>query len=227
MIEIQGTWPRLNPEYSCFLWDDEDIERYIQEKWPSEFLDFFQALPIGAMKADLWRYLILASEGGVYSDLDSVCLIPIQEWMIEGVSRSPHILFVDLDSDQSLFCQWTFVATPRHPAMYYVCYYVLNQWKQEKGLIMSPDGKIDVLKSTGPIVFSEAIKRYIGESIDTGASDILKRYTQDRAYRERLNGLGIFLAEKGFFDGYATENLFWGTWGHRSFAKDLEDPISD
>ncbi len=214
-LEARHTWMSLNPEFSCFLWEDGDIERYIGENWPSPFLDFFHALPIGAMKADLWRYLILASEGGVYSDIDSVCLLPVREWPLKEPVSSSHVLLLDLDCDQSQFCQWTFAATPRHPAMYYICYYVLNQWKQ-KGLVISPDGDIDVLATTGPIVFSNALKRYLGESTDTGASTIVKKYTRDKAYRERLHRLGVFFTDKGFFNGHAAKNLFWGTWSHRS-----------
>lgn len=215
-LEARHTWIHLNPEFSCFLWDDIDIERYIQQNWPSEFLDVFRALPIGAMKADLWRYLILASEGGVYSDIDSLCILPIREWLLKEPVSGSHVLLVDLDCDQSQFCQWTFAATPRHPAMHYICYYVVNQWKQRKGLAISPDAKINVLATTGPIIFSDAIKSYIGESLDTGASTILKKYTLDKTYRERLHRLGVFFTNKGFFNGIAAKNLFWGTWAHRS-----------
>lgn len=211
-LEARHTWISLNPEFSCMLWDDVDIERYIQQNWPSDFLDFFHSLPIGAMKADLWRYLILASEGGVYSDIDSVCLLPIREWPLKAPISSSHVLLIDLDIDQNQFCQWTFAATPRHPAMHYICYYVLNQWKQRKGFAIGSDGKINVLATTGPIVFSNAIKSYIGEPLDTRASIILKKYTLDKTYRDRLNRLGVFFTKKGFFSGYATKNLFWGTW---------------
>ncbi|MES2273435.1 MAG: glycosyltransferase [Chlamydiota bacterium] len=214
-LEARHTWIHLNPEFSCFLYDDIDIESYIQQNWPSDFLDFFHALPIGAMKADLWRYLILASEGGVYSDIDSLCILPIREWLLKESIPSSHILLVDLDCNQSQFCQWTFAATPRHPAMHYICYYVLNQWKQ-KGIVFGLDGKINVLATTGPVIFSEAIKSYIGESLDTGASTILKKYTLDKTYRERLNRLGVFFTNKGFFNGHAAKNLFWGTWTHCS-----------
>ena len=210
-FDARESWIRLNPEFSCFLWDDLDIERYIQENWPSDFLDFFHALPIGAMKADLWRYLIIASEGGLYSDVDSVCILPIRQWPIKE-STSQHLLLLDLDCNQRYFCQWTFAATPKHPFMHYLCYYVLKEWKQRKGLVFNSNGTIAVLETTGPIIFSEAMNSYLGEPLKVHASTILKKYTQDKTYRERLNRLGIFLTRKGFFSGQASKNLFWGTW---------------
>lgn len=210
-IEAQKTWIGFNPEFSYFLYDDADIESYIQQKWPSDFLDFFHALPIGAMKADLWRYLILTSEGGVYSDIDSICMLPIREWPLRGHTAGPHVLLIDLDANQKLFCQWTFAATPRHPAMQDVCKYVLKQWKK-KGIPLNKDGTINVLAATGPVIFSAAIKSYINEPRDMAASKIVKRYTHDKEYRKRLNRLGIFFTRKGFFDGVGAKNLFWGSW---------------
>ncbi len=210
-IVARRTWIHLNPEFSCHLFDDADIENYIRERWAPDFLDFFHALPIGAMKADLWRYLILASEGGVYSDIDSLCLLPIREWQFKGYASAPHVLLIDLDSNQSQFCQWTFAATPGHPAMQYVCKYVLKQWKK-KGIQTNKDGTINVLATTGPALFSEALKSYIQESKTMGAAKILKNYFKDKKYRKRLNDLGIFFTQKGFFSGVGSENLFWGSW---------------
>ncbi len=211
-LEAHSTWVSLNREFSCHVFDDLDIELYMQQHWPSSFLTCFRALPIGAMKADLWRYLILASEGGVYSDIDSVCLLPIRHWPL---TESGHMLLLDLDCDQSQFCQWTLAATPNHPAMQYVCYYVLSQW-QKQGLLIDTDGKINVLNTTGPKIFTRAIKSYLGESPDVGACDILKKYERDAQYRKRLNVLGIFFTNKGFFSGEGSKNLFWGSWAHRS-----------
>src|SRR5579872_510755 len=80
VLEAEQTWQKLNPEFSHFLLDDADIEQYLRSSWAPDYLDLFRALPIGAMKADLWRYLVLTTEGGVYSDIDSVCIQPIQHW---------------------------------------------------------------------------------------------------------------------------------------------------
>lgn len=33
------------------------------------------------MRADLWRYLKLAMVGGVYADMDTRCLKPVEKWM--------------------------------------------------------------------------------------------------------------------------------------------------
>jgi len=208
-IETSNTWVNLNPEFSCFLLDDRDIELYIQKYWPSDYLEMFRALPIGTMKADLWRYLVIASEGGVYSDIDSVCLKPIREW--PWPQDAQHVLLIDLDCDPGQFCQWTFAATPRHPAMLHVCYFVLQQWKK-RGIFLETDGKIDVLRITGPKIFTKALKSYLGEPLDRSAGSMVKQYFADKGYRKRINQFGIFFTNKGFFSGEGSKNLFWGSW---------------
>ncbi|HSX10490.1 MAG TPA: glycosyltransferase, partial [Chlamydiales bacterium] len=145
-LETRQTWIDLNPGYRYSLYDDADIETYIQQKWPPEYLAFFHALPLGVMKADLWRYLVLTTEGGIYSDIDSVCLIPIRDWQVRD---RPHVLLIDTDSDTGQFCQWTFAATPHHPALEFLCNYALKRW-QKRGITHCADGSIDVLGATGP-----------------------------------------------------------------------------
>lgn len=208
-IEARQTWVRLNPEFSCSLFDDADIELYIRQKWTHDFLDFFHALPIGAMKADLWRYLILASDGGVYTDIDSICVKPIREWPLHG-RASNHVLLLDLDSNQSQFCQWTIACTPRHPAMQHVCNYVLKKWKKG-GIPLNDDGTINVLAATGPDIFTSAIRSYLDEPHEVSASKIVKKYLNDKKYRKQLHQLGIFFTHKGFFSGEGAKNLFWGS----------------
>lgn len=38
-------------------------------------------MPKSILKADFFRYLILFARGGVYTDIDTVSLKPIDEWI--------------------------------------------------------------------------------------------------------------------------------------------------
>ncbi|MBF8262938.1 MAG: initiation-specific alpha-1,6-mannosyltransferase-like [Parachlamydiales bacterium] len=207
-FDAQQTWLSLNSDFSYFFTDDADIEEYIRKEWPAEYLEFYHALPIGAMKADLWRYLILTTNGGVYSDVDSICIQPIQNWLPDFRTTHSHVLIIDLDEDQSKFCQWTLVATPHHPAMEYVCRYILDAWKKRGGFPRNSDGSINVLDSTGPGIFSFAIKSYLNESTSRKARKMGKEYVKNKAYRAKLNSRGIFVAPKRFFQGGGSKNLF-------------------
>jgi len=68
LARLQASWINSGWEYRFYT--DETARRYIEENYPSRFLDSFDALIHGAYKADLFRYLVLLREGGVYADVD-------------------------------------------------------------------------------------------------------------------------------------------------------------
>lgn len=44
-----------------------------------EILEAFLSLKVPVLKSDLLRYMVLESEGGVYSDLDTVAIKPVPD----------------------------------------------------------------------------------------------------------------------------------------------------
>ena len=71
ILKIKEKMLSLNKDYKYLLFDDNDIELFIKENYDFDTLKAFNMLNVGAAKADLWRYLILYKNGGVYLDLDS------------------------------------------------------------------------------------------------------------------------------------------------------------
>ena len=58
--------------------DNEDIYRIVQQFDP-ENIEYIKQIKIGAVLADIFRYLILYLEGGIYSDMDCEPIIPIHK----------------------------------------------------------------------------------------------------------------------------------------------------
>ncbi len=199
----QKTWTNRNQGYAYHLCDDADIDKYIRTKWNEDTYAFFKELPLGVMKADLWRYLIIATEGGIYSDIDSTCCTPISKWGHLIPKNSPHVMLLGLENDK-FFCQWTITATPKHPAMNHICTFIVEKWK-EKGI--NP-AKNFVCATTGPGIWSEAIKDYLGEERKTTAESIYNLYIKDANYRKKINDLGIWLFPQSFYAGIASKNLY-------------------
>ena len=63
----------IYPDYEIIIYDNEDIYNIIQKYYP-EYLYKIKKIKIGAILADIFRYLILYLEGGIYSDLDCMPL---------------------------------------------------------------------------------------------------------------------------------------------------------
>jgi hypothetical protein len=67
-------YKKIYPDYEIIVYDNKDIYAII-EKYYKEYLPDIKKIKIGAVLADIFRYLILYLEGGIYSDMD--CL-PLQ-----------------------------------------------------------------------------------------------------------------------------------------------------
>jgi mannosyltransferase OCH1-like enzyme len=161
------------------------------------------------MKADLWRYLILATDGGVYSDVDSQCCSPIDSWASNVEKKGQHVLLVGLENDGD-FCQWTIAATAEHPAMKHVCEFLVDRWKI-KGIDTHDPNFVHA--TTGPSIWTEALIDYLKISLQNAppgkaARYVYDMYTQDSSFRKRVNKKGIYLFPKEFYEGQASKNLY-------------------
>lgn len=85
---------KLNPNFEFKLWShspgNPDIDNFIQREYPDIF-EIFQKTKYGVQKADIARLLILYHYGGIYIDLDILCLKNIEN-------------IVDLNTDNVLLC---------------------------------------------------------------------------------------------------------------------------
>ncbi len=60
----------IYPEYEIKLYDNNDCIDFLQKEYGSEYVDLFNYLKDGPIKADFWRICILYKYGGIYFDLD-------------------------------------------------------------------------------------------------------------------------------------------------------------
>lgn len=63
-------WKRLNPDFEIELYDDNRCEEFFRNSFPAIYLEIFQFLQDGPIKADFWRLCILYTNGGIYVDAD-------------------------------------------------------------------------------------------------------------------------------------------------------------
>jgi len=76
------SWKTFHPHWEHRLWTDADAEELVRKTYP-QFYDFYVALEPPIKKADFARFLFLHSHGGVYVDLDMVCLQPVAPLLAE------------------------------------------------------------------------------------------------------------------------------------------------
>ncbi|MBG9389463.1 glycosyltransferase family 32 protein [Caenimonas aquaedulcis] len=70
------TFREQNPGYEHRLWDDADNRRFIADHY-AWFLPTYDAYPAEIYRADAVRYFFLYHFGGIYADMDTECLRPL------------------------------------------------------------------------------------------------------------------------------------------------------
>jgi len=68
-LECLNKYKEMYPDYEIIIYDNDDIYNIIEKMYP-EYLEKIKQITIGAVLADVFRYLILYLEGGIYSDMD-------------------------------------------------------------------------------------------------------------------------------------------------------------
>jgi glycosyltransferase involved in cell wall biosynthesis len=99
------SWKERNPQYKYIFHDSNDRDQFMKEFDIRAWKAYRRLLP-GAFKADLWRCCVLYKYGGVYADIDMVCLGKIDDFLNETTE------FVLADNlDEKLLCN-AFIAAP-------------------------------------------------------------------------------------------------------------------
>lgn len=74
----QKSWIENNPSYEYTIWDDNDNRKFIEENFP-HFLPIYDNYDVNIKRVDAVRYFYLLKHGGVYADLDFICLKPFDD----------------------------------------------------------------------------------------------------------------------------------------------------
>lgn len=141
-------WQRQFPECRFVTWTDADIERLPMTG--ARLRQFSN----NVVRADLARYEILYTEGGVYLDCD---IMPHQHFAVDALTRQ---LTVCNETESTDYCSIGFIATPpRHPIFAELIEHILH-------------GTIDETRpnvATGPWLFGAFLKRHPHARLPTAA----------------------------------------------------------
>ncbi|KAJ3140897.1 membrane-bound alpha-1,6- mannosyltransferase Initiation-specific [Physocladia obscura] len=79
--EWRDEWILLNPEYEFILMSNADVDAFVQQKCKDDEKQAFFKLPLIRQRVELFRYLWLMYEGGIYTEIDTKAKVPISEWV--------------------------------------------------------------------------------------------------------------------------------------------------
>lgn len=182
MDTYQEEWRRINPEYQYKCLTEETEDSFVYKTFRNDRIvrktyDIIKYDPI--LRADFLRYLVLLAEGGVYTDIDTRPIQPIENWIPQQYLNLTNIVVgVEIDNRQGpvwqgapwtvQFSQFTIMAKARHPLIYRVVENVgknVEQFFQQHSPDDSPPEVFfeDVISLTGPRVFTSTVFQYLSE----------------------------------------------------------------
>lgn len=117
LYRLQNSWRNSGWEYRFY--NDTEARTYIMDNYPALFLVAYDTLVPGAFKADLFRYLILLRDGGIYADIDVLLETNLDSLI------PPTLSYLAVRDDgiasghDQAYCLWNglIAAAPGHPVM--------------------------------------------------------------------------------------------------------------
>ncbi len=76
---VINKFKEVYPDYEIKIYDNNDCINFLNKEFGQEYVDIFNYIKDGPIKADFWRVCILYKYGGIYSDVDIVPNINIEE----------------------------------------------------------------------------------------------------------------------------------------------------
>jgi mannosyltransferase OCH1-like enzyme len=145
-----------NPLWTITVWDDAMIKEVLKDK----FLEMYNKETIFAAKADIARYFILAKHGGVYIDIDTYCLRPLDSltntdlWYVPCESNIVHFKNTFISSIPSKnrsfeIYNGMFGCKPSH-ALFGILENMMFERQHHKTLVYR----------VGPMLFTDAVFEY-------------------------------------------------------------------
>lgn len=83
ILENANIFLKLNNDFTCYKWNNKNSLSLLKEYFP-EYLDIYNEIHDLRYKCDLIRLVILYVYGGLYSDVDGLCMETINKMYIDN-----------------------------------------------------------------------------------------------------------------------------------------------
>lgn len=166
----------MNPTFEYRYYDNDDCIKFIKSNYDKKTLKLYLSInpKFGPARADLFRYLLMYKVGGVYLDIKSYTIRPLDEILLPSDEYLlSHWIGKDWDSlleyEHGEFQNWHIICVPNHPflkktienVMYNISNYNPDKLSTIDGVVplwaRFEIEKSRVILTTGPIPYSISI----------------------------------------------------------------------
>ncbi len=125
---IIPNWKKLYPDYDVKLYDNNDCIEFFKKEFDQTYVDIFNFIKDGPIKADFWRVCILYKYGGIYSDIDVEPLVNINNIIY---SDTTFITCLSASSNEDINPHFI-VSEPEHKVLKMCIDKYLEMFKENK-----------------------------------------------------------------------------------------------
>jgi alpha 1,6-mannosyltransferase len=178
----RGTSVCTRTQTDSNIYADEGATAFVYEHFrhrPS-IVQFWSELQQVVLKADFIRYLAMLARGGVYSDMDTSCLVPIDDWIPADMRNETINAVVGIEYDDTTyhmfvrpisFNQWTLMAKPGHALFEAAVRRVMSnlEYIARRKRVQIRELKLDkmeVLEATGPGMITDAVMAVLKDQVE-------------------------------------------------------------
>ena len=153
------SWTQHHPQWQYWFWTPDDVRCLLRQRYP-DFLHLYDKYPTMLQRADVMRYFVLYTFGGVYADLDMQCLKPIDPLLFNRscvFSEEPyeHVYILNRRVGDANVMNGIMACRPGHPF-----------FKELMAKLKLPQTKNtnirDAVATTGPFFVDSVLKQYQG-----------------------------------------------------------------
>lgn len=119
--DIYENIKKYAPDYKHIIYDDKEAIEFLDIHFNSVVLDTFKNFKQGAHKADLLRYCLLYIYGGIYLDIKTELIEPIDEIFV-----FKDMIYTCLTTKESKIYQGIIASPPKHPLFLSLIAFMVN-----------------------------------------------------------------------------------------------------
>lgn len=153
--KIVDLWKINNPNYEYYLFDKNERLQFIKENFDEYVIEAYKNIIPGAYKSDLFRYCYLYINGGVYIDIDTLCIGKLDDFLLPNIE---FIVPIDLninhlEGKHNLACGFI-CSRPKHPILLNCINKIVFHVKNN----IIPQSKLDF---TGPGLLGRCVNLFL------------------------------------------------------------------
>ncbi len=171
VVSNRASWQDRHTGFEFRFYDDDGSRGFVADRFP-ELLELYDRLRLPVERADLFRYLVLHDQGGVYADIDTVAVGSVvglwgADTELGLVEEGPSLLLNRRECEDHgwaeyyeaqrpvQYAQYLMAATPGHPALAEVIRRIaehtahLDEGSRPRGYT--------TIERTGPGVWTDAV----------------------------------------------------------------------